>query len=258
MPGDTLAQLLGGILQALNAVIIVMLVVKLAANGVARTYWPVIGWLVLDAAERVLQLRFYKFGVVLFQLGQGLKLPFALLILWQLCRFVFAQYPAIGSFANRALRTVIPLCVILGLVSFLTDPAAADGRSEHLQLVIAVARAATTAVLVFELLLGAFAGWFPVGMKRNIARLLIGLMVLYGIGWVNMLLANGSSMNILWTNVVTALVGICVMTYWLVTLGRAGELESASVIPAWNPARLAHMTGQLEEIQAPLSRRGYQ
>ena len=159
---------------------------------------------------------------------------------------------------STVLRTVIPLCVILGLVSFLTDPAAADGRSEHLQLVIAVARAATTAVLVFELLLGAFAGWFPVGMKRNIARLLIGLMVLYGIGWVNMLLANGSSMNILWTNVVTALVGICVMTYWLVTLGRAGELESASVIPAWNPARLAHMTGQLEEIQAQLSRRGYQ
>jgi len=49
--------------------------------------------------------------------------------------------------------------------------------------------------------------------------------------------------------VVTALVGICVMTYWLVTLGRAGELESASVIPAWNPARLAHMTGQLEEAR---------
>lgn len=258
MASDTLALLLYGTLQVLNAVVVLALVGRFAANGLARTYWAVIAWLILDAAERILQFRLFKFDVVLFQLGQGLKLPFAVIILWQLCRFVFARYPAIGSFANRALKTVIPACVILALVSFLADPDPPDGRSPHLQVVIAAARAATTAVLVFELLLGAFAGWFPVGMKKNIARLLVGLMVLYGIGWVNMLVANGSSINIVWGNVITSLVSICVMTYWLVTLGKAGEVESASVIPAWNPARLAHMTGQLEQMQAQLSRRGYQ
>jgi hypothetical protein len=258
VPGDTFAQLLGGILQVLASVVVAMLVGKLATAGLGRVYWAVIAWLVLDALEGFLRFRFPQMDVTLFQLGQGLKLPFALVILWQLCRLVFVHYPAIGSFASRALRTVIPICLILGLVSFLMDSEPNPGRSQHLHLIIAVTRAATTTVLVFELLLGAFAGWFPVGMKRNIARLLIGLMVLYSISWINMLLANSGSVYVHWSNVISALGNICVMVYWLVTLGKAGEVESASVIPAWNPARLAQMTGQLDQMQAQLSRRGYQ
>jgi hypothetical protein len=258
IPGDTIAQILAGALQALKLVVVAVLTGRLITEGLARTYWAVIVWLTLDAIGGVLGQVLGRWDVFIFQVTQGLKLPFAAVILWQLCRLVFVNYPALASFATRALKTVIPACIVFGLFSFLTDPAPPSDRSQHLHLVIAMTRAATTAVLLFELLLGAFAGWFPVAMKRNIARLLIGLMVLYSVDWINMLLANGSTINMRWSNVVPLLASLTIVAYWLASLDRAGEGQSASALPAWNPARLAEMTDQLDEMQAHLSRRGFQ
>ena len=259
MPGSatTLAHLLGGILQLVVSVVVLILAVKLAKAGLARSYWPLVIWLTLEATEGILLFIFSKLDLPIYQIGQGLKLAVATVVLWRLCGLVFAHYPAIGSFAARAVRIVIPVCVGLGLLSYLTEPETPLGRNPHLQLVVAVERAVTTAVLGFLVALGFFAGWFPLRMKRNIGRVLIGLMVLYGAVWIRLLLANVEKATTEWANLASAIVSLCVATYWLAMWGTEGEAESAPG-PAWDRARLERMTSQLDEMQAQLVRRGYE
>lgn len=260
VPADTFAKLLEGILLLPAAVVVVIFIGKLAASGLLRPYWALGAWLVLNVSEQILRLVYGKVEVPIYQAGHSLKLALAAVLIWQLCRLVFTNYPAIGSFAARALQVVIPLCIALGIISFISDHDTPGGRSDHLQLVVAAARGATSALLGFVMLLGVFAGWFPVRMKRNIGRLLIGLLILLGFDWINMLLGNSSETKetLRWANVALSVVSVCVVAYWLAAFGPAGEEQAASAISHWDPAKLARMTGRLEQMQAQLSRRGYE
>lgn len=259
VPANTFARLLEGILLVPAGIVTALFLTKLASNGLLRSYWALGAWLALNVAEQALRLIYSNVEVPVYRAGHALKLVLAGVLLWRLCRLVFVNYPAIGSFAARALQIVIPLCIALGIVSFITDHNTPEGRSERLQLVVAAARAATTALLGFLLLLGVFAGWFPVRMKRNIGRILIGMLVLLGFDWINMLLGNSNlSQAALWAaNAILSLASVCVAAYWLVTLGPAGEEAAASAIPRWDPKELDRMTKQLEQMQVQLSRRGY-
>lgn len=257
---ELFAKLLEGILLLPAAVVVALFLGKLATSGLLRTYWALGAWLVLNVSEQVLRLIYGQVEVPIYRAGHSLKLVLAIVLLWQLCRLVFVNYPAIGSFATRALQIVIPLCIALGIISFISDHDTPSRRTDHLQLSVAAARGATSALLGFVILLGVFAGWFPVRMKRNIGRLLIGLLVLLGFDWINMLLGNSSEtkLTLYWANAVLSVVSVCVVTYWLVAFGPAGEEQAASAIPRWDAAKLARMTGRLEQMQTQLSQRGYE
>jgi hypothetical protein len=179
------------------------------------------------------------------------------IIAWQLGRRSFVSYPSLAAFATRALWILLPLCLILAFVTVLTDPPLPPDRHPKLQLMFAIERAISTVILTFLLAVGAFAGWFPVRMKQNSARLLIGFMVLQAYRWIFLLAANTRWQWTYWVAFWGGFVIVEVLLYWMITLKPAGEVAVASTVPRWDPDRMTALNGQLEQIHSQLARRGY-
>lgn len=179
------------------------------------------------------------------------------IIAWQLGRRSFVSYPSLAAFATRALWFLLPVSLILALVTVLTDPPLPADRHPQLQLTFAIDRSVSTVILTFLLAVGAFAGWFPVRMKQNSARLLIGFMVIQAYRWIFLLAANTRWQWTYWGAFWGGFIAVEVLLYWLITLKPAGEAAIASTVPRWDPERMTALTGQLEQIHSRLARRGY-
>jgi hypothetical protein len=244
-------------LPILNIPLSILLATKLVGVGLGRRYWPVVGIVVGESLEALLRFRYYQieWQILFYQLGHGLKWILALFLLWQFTEAIFSKYPSLEAFGRRAMKYLVPLCVLLGSLSFLVDNPP-DTKHTFYYFSLSLNRGIAAAVVAYMLVLASFAGWFPVRMTRNIARLLIGFMVVFltiGIGsYISHLEPDFTP----WSNALASLTWTTAMTYWLVTLGRAGEEEVLSPMAAWNPERLAQTTQQLNYIQAQLAKQG--
>jgi hypothetical protein len=227
--------------------------------GLVRNYWPVAVILLIQAGENRF-LIIHRTGLALreYQIGQSLMWVFAIFLLWRLSALVLANYPSLEGFATRSLRYLVPFCLALGIGSFILYPRADPGlRPVEVTVSGALSRAAAISAVSYLLALGVFTGWFPVRMSRNAARLLIGFMAVFAAEGLSALASGYIPKEAGLINGVLGLVWLTVVAYWLVTLNRRGEEEVVhSPVPAWNPARLARTTQQLDQITVELSRRG--
>jgi hypothetical protein len=152
---------------------------------------------------------------------------------------------------------LLPLAVILAIATVITDPPLTADRDPRVHLIFSIERAVYSVILTFLLAVGSFAGWFPVRMKQNSARLLIGFMVMHAYRWFFLLAANTHWQWTYWGDFWRSFVYAEVLLYWLYTLKPSGEVAVASTIPRWDPERMSELNGQLNQIQAQLARRGF-
>lgn len=243
--------------QLAAAVAILILLVRLFRVQLAAKYWAVCALLVASIPAGFIAMLGGPQAVTFHTGGDVLHLALATIIFWELSHQVFRNYPALAEFSTRSLKYILPLCALLGVWAFLTDPDVPEGRSPHLHMVIAIDRGVTSALLAYLLATGAFAGWFPVRMTRNAARLLIGFMILFAVRWASALLANTAPEATVWANSLETFTTLLIASYWAYSIDAAGEVEVSATVPQWDPDRLAEMTQQLDQMQAQLSRRGY-
>jgi hypothetical protein len=222
-----------------------------------RAYWAVAAYFLIVTIHGALSF-FYQVDAnpPIYVGFTAMELALIAAITWQLGRRSFVGYPSLAAFATRALWILLPICLILAFVTMLTDPPQA-GRHPALQLTFAIERSAKTAILAFLLAVAGFAGWFPVRMKQNSARLLIGFLVLQSCEWIALLAANTDWQWTWWGSFWKIFVSAEVLIYWLIALKPTGEVAVASTVPRWDAQRMSVLSGQLDHIQAQLSRRGY-
>lgn len=239
------------------AVTVLALLARLSRAGLLAKYWAISLFMAADAAVGILTTLGGRQAIGFQQGGAALHVALATFIFWEMSRRVFRNYPALAEFSTRSMKYILPLCALLGVAAFLTDPEVPPGRSPHLHLVNSIDRAITSALLTYLVATAAFAGWFPVRMSRNVARLLIGFMAIFATRWAGSLIANAAPDATAWANVLQACATLAAAFYWAIVLNAQGEVEEAATVPQWDPDRLAQMTQQLDQMQAQLSRRGY-
>ncbi len=255
---DSLGELLAYIFQPVAPLLSFAFAMTLLWRKL-RAYWMVAGYFLMLSLRGWL---FYSYRdlnqnppvYIAFAAAELLLMG---VIAWQLGRRSFISYPSLAAFVSRALWILLPICVMLAFATMLTDPQAGPDRNSNLQLTFAIERSVRTAILGFLLAIGGFAGWFPVRMKQNSARLLIGFMVLQAYQWIALLTANTHWQWTYWGSFWRIFVLAEVLLYWLFTLKPAGEEAVASTVPRWDPERMGALTGQLEQIHSQLARKGY-
>ncbi len=255
---DNLAFILTVPLLFLSSFALLALLVQLARRGLLRAHWPLAAYAMVEGLSGPLTFLSTPTKLpLLFRASEILKLVFAVMVIWSLSRTLFSSYPAIGSFASRAAKLIVAGCLLLGWISFLTDPILPLGRSPALHLFISVERAVITGLLAFLFILSVFVGWFPVRMARNLARILIGFLAILTAAWINHLVSNVASRYTPWGNILSSIMLVGSAVYWSLTVHLAGETETAYTLPAWDPERMDRMTSQLAQMEAQLSRRGH-
>lgn len=258
----TIAQNLGLIfdrpLEILASLALLLLLVQFARRGLIRRHRALVAYAVVECLTLPLEfLTVTSQRPLLFRTAEVIKLAIAVVLIWSLARATFSRYPAMGSFASRIAKLIVAACLLLGWISFLTDPILPEGRSPALHLFISVERAVITGLLTFLFILSVFVAWFPVRMVRNLGRILIGVLAILAGAWLNHLISNTAPQHTSWGNIVTSLMLLGSSVYWSLTVDLAGETQTASTLTAWDPQRMDQMTAQLTQMEAQLSRRGY-
>jgi hypothetical protein len=255
-----LAVLADTILQFLAGLAALALSARLALQGSSvAVRVPLLAYLAVSAAEET--IRFTTFhradtDFIIYAIAEPLKLVAALWLFWGLTAAIFAHYPAIGSFVTKFSKYLLPACAGLGAVSFLFEPSVPPGRNLHLHLFIAAQRAATTGLLGFLIFLSMFSTWFPVRLSSQLRGIVVGFLAILGTNWSTALIANAWMWAIPYGNILYSGTLFLTSIYWLAALWAPGQSE-AVVVPRWDPERLARMRGQLDALQAQLSRRGF-
>jgi hypothetical protein len=254
---ENLGKLLASVLQPVTPFLSLVFVLFLFRRGL-RDYWIVAAYFTVATIHGALS-HFRNVDSIpsVYVCFTALELLLIGVVAWQLGHRTFVSYPSLGAFATRALWILLPLAVILAFVTILTDPPIEANRHSALQFTLAIQRSIRTVILAFLLAIATFAGWFPVRMKQNSARLLIGFLVLQACEWIALLASNTNSRWTFWGNFWRVIVSAEALVYWLVTMKPSGQVAVASTVPRWDPERMNELTGQLEQLQSQLARRGY-
>jgi hypothetical protein len=262
-----IANVLSGLVSMVAVFTSAMLLARLYTAELLRAYWPVVAFFFLDSVATVISVWLPAWGLAVYQISHLLGTLLACLALWRFSQQVFANYPPLREFAQKAVRYLVPICFILAAASLFTDPgltqgaltpgrgAQGGGLSSNFAVSLALGRAADTAILAFLVALGLFAGWFPVRMKRNVASLLIGFMGLFLSQWIGKLAASTSTDGKGLGGLFMSVLFVAITLYWVTSLTQDGEAEAVSPVPAWNPQLLEQRTRELHQIQVQLSRR---
>ncbi|MEI9815405.1 MAG: hypothetical protein WDO18_23360 [Acidobacteriota bacterium] len=252
----SIGELVAHLMRPLAILLALAFAAKLMRRGL-YIYWAVAAYFAASALQEAVMFSRYQYEPVGSVPFVTLKLITAAIIAWQMGQRAFASYPALASFATKALRVLFPLCVVVALASYYVDPPMQENRHPMLQLTIAVERAIMAGILLFMLAVGAFAGWFPVQMKQNSVRLLIGFLVLLTCDWIALLVTNAKQDWTGWMNVLGVLAQCEAAVYWLITVSLAGETAMAPMTVPWSPQRMSKLTLQLDEIHSHLARKGF-
>ncbi|MFM2124361.1 MAG: hypothetical protein RL328_812 [Acidobacteriota bacterium] len=246
------------VFQTICGISVVILLLRLFQQKVARQYWAFSGYLTVAAVELLLlpQISAVRQSNYFFALGAA-KQPLAILLIWALSNAIFAGYPALNRFAAKAAGVLLAACAVLGGLSFFLEPALPAGRGPQLSFITAIFRALITGQLAFVIVLSVFAGWFPVRMSRNLNRLLVGWLALLATEWAGHLLANTDPKLAPAANLSSSLVILVISLYWTATINAKDTVPVADQRLTWDPERLERTTAQLTQMEAQLSRRGY-
>ena len=112
-------------------------------------------------------------------------------------------------------------------------------------------------ILMFLLLITAFMMWFPIKVRRNIMLYIGGFVVFYlsrtfGLLMINLL--SPASLQVI-TNVLMSCSLGCLVG-WLFGLRRENEDTTTTIGHRWNPGAIERLSGQLDAINAALTRFG--
>jgi hypothetical protein len=245
-------------LRVMLGAVVALLLVRMWRQGLIRTYWSVAGLLAVVAVQGFLRTWFEEHEAMVSFGAEIATVVLAAVLLWDLSRRTFANYPSLAAFAQQMVRYALPTCAGVAVISFWMDPNLPPDRSPVLQLFTRVDRAVESALLMFILVTGVFATWFPVGMKRNVARIVGGMVLLLAVDFACEWMANGMPRTVVPAlALVQILVSMGVCAYWSLGLNRQGEQVAMRPRAAMDPQRLLDLTRQLDYMQAQLSRRGY-
>ncbi|PYT15118.1 MAG: hypothetical protein DMG59_15085 [Acidobacteria bacterium] len=254
---------IGGFEQAiwyLNILATIAVLISLYRNGLYRNYRRLYIYLLVDTLQSSLGALFQsrrKLYAQIYMTGQAMKLIIAVFVVLELYWLALAGHPALARFGRKTVRYLLPAAGVIALAGLLVDPSAPPGRSPVLHQFFSIEHTMDTWLLVFLTLICLFMAWFPVRLRRNVALYIGGFFLYFFARFSGVLLTKilPASFTHPLSAAMLSISFLCLIV-WLFALRRQGEETTTVIGHRWNPARMERLTGQLEAINASLSRLG--
>ena len=232
----------------------------LLRNGLVRVYPFLFTYLAIDTAQQVIGVwavqvsdRYTYF--LIYVAGTTIKKIVSVLVVLELCRHVLAKHPALRAFARRTAVTVTLAAATLALAGLrVVPPNIREGGGWRLPYFLAFERTMDLTLLFLLAVLSAFLLWFPVRLSRNAAYYIAGFFAYALARWLG-IAAIGAFPEVrteVDAGLLTFSFGCLIGMAYL--MRRAGETETVVPGHSWNPEAMERLSGQLDSLNASLSR----
>jgi hypothetical protein len=176
-----------------------------------------------------------------------------ILIVLELYSLALAGHPGIATLSRWAMLAALAVAVGLSAITLSADLSGPAGPFPILVYVRMVERGVLSSLFAFLLLITAFLGWFPLGVRRNLV-LHAGVFSVYflatGLVLFRMNVTKTVATDATWA-VVLLIVDVCLLT-WLLFLNKRGEEEVAVVGRRWHPEDEERLSEQLDSLNSLL------
>ena len=192
----------------------------------------------------------YKWAAFSYYGAQGAKVVVAAFVAMELFRLALAEHPALARFGQKAIGYFFGAGFLLGALNVWFGARYQGSRSTGV--FIAFERSMDLMVMVALLLMAGFLLWYPVRMRRNAALCIAGFVLYSFQRWAGLL------MEALWPPMLRGIstgmlcLSLVLLIFWSLALRREGERVNAVTGLHWDPSSAAHLTSQLERINARL------
>lgn len=236
-----------------------VLAAKLFWVRLASSYPAFTAFLVFSVA-RVVVLGLVKMGPTMYRyyyIGtEAVQLGLYILMVLELYRHVFNQYPGIRTVSQWVLGGALAASLV---VSFLTLSADMAGRPRlplaMLDQFMIAERGVVSTLVLMMLVVTAFLAYYPVRLPLNLV-VHSGVFAVYFLSKSGMILYRNITAEKIDRTIslgIMGLAGICLCT-WLVMLSRKGEAKSTVVGHLWDRGEEERLIAQLKGVNSALAR----
>ena len=254
---ENLSQVLW-VLRSLNILACALVVWRLYASSLHRTYRLFFAYVMLQLARSVVLLPLSSKGVTYYRIWvitQPLLWLLYVLVVFELYSLVWKQYRGIYSLGRWFLVAAVSMSVLLSaLAVFPTVSSSPGNRPEVLYYAGLIERGVVTSLALFLLLLLALVTWFPVPLSRNLLTHCCVYSAYFFANNVTALYWYTGSRHAYWGSVFKLGVALACFSCWVFFLCRAGETRIASLQLGRSPLQEKRLLGQLETLNATLLR----
>jgi|SRR5579875_177600 len=178
---------------------------------------------------------------------------------------VLRNLPGVLRFSRKLLNTTFLIAIIASLWTARAEYTASVGAAApvtklgHLvAITFVVNRAVCTAELVIILAILVFVLWFPVQIAKNLAVLVVGLVIYFSSTTVSWLAwsfwSTGGPRSVHAIDDIVAFVLALCLAYWTVFISNAGESVPVRIGHSWQAREQERLMVQLETMNASLLR----
>jgi hypothetical protein len=232
------------------------LISSLAWSGLYRVYLWLFAYLAMDAAQTGVLLLFkthLKLYSWTYVLTQPEKIVLAVFVVVELYRVALAQRPALARFVRNMVGQVLGAAAALAVLSMMVDSSIRGGQSPVLHRINSFERTMDIGMLVFLIIICVFMAWFPIQMTRNGMLYIAGFVVYFLSRATGLLLTNLAPHLRERFDLAMLSVSFACLLIWLVALRPGGEEVTVVSGPRRDPARIRHLTQQLDAMNARLA-----
>jgi hypothetical protein len=176
-----------------------------------------------------------------------------ILVVLELYSLALAGHPGIATLSRWAMLAALVVAVGVSSVTLSADLSGPAGQFPILVYQRVVERGVLSSLFAFLMLIIAFLGWFPLGVRYNLVLHAVVFSVYFlATGTVFFMMnITGKEPNDAISAVLLLIVDVCLLT-WLLFLNKQGEEEVVVVRRKWLPEDEERLSEQLDSLNALL------
>ena len=245
-------------LWTLNVLASALVAWRLYSAGLHRTYRFFLASLVFAVLRSVMLLPFSPRVPTYYRIWTStepiLWLSFVLVV-FELYSLVLKHYQGIYSVGRIFFFVAVATSTVIALLTVLPTMTGALSKRPLLYFYALAERGIGTSLAIFLLLLLALVTWFPVPLSRNILiHCSVYTIYFFANNVINLFWHMGGAETEVWTNMSRFGVSLGCCFCWAFFLSASGEDRTASLRLGRSPLEEKRLLGQLEGLNATLSR----
>jgi hypothetical protein len=239
------------ILVLVQATLLLGLIARLWSAGLYREYPYFFSYLLADLLQSVI-LSFIPFKGAAYPyfwlVTEAIIVCFFVLIIGELYRVVFREFPGIASISRRYITVTIALAILVSLLLLRVEQAPAGLVSTF----FVFERAIVFSLVLFILLVTTFLVYYPVPLNRNVVVYSIGYAVYFLTKATGLLIRTLGHYVMPQIATVLLIVASACLLFWLLGLNRRGEQRTVVIGHKWKAEDEQRLLAKLEAINANL------
>jgi hypothetical protein len=248
------------ILQYVEPTAIVVLLIRLAWQGLIRRYKYFTGYLAVSLLQVVIPLALglpfdsNVYAWFYFLTEPVIWLSYSLVVL-ELFDHVFKDFPGIRSAGRLAVKIAVPIAIIAAALTALPSIFHLVGASSLLRLYLVVERSVMVVILLVLAAVQALLLRYGLRLPKNTVYYSLGFGVFFGVLAAQEFFVSELGMQFaMLTNTITIALAVACLLFWTLTLTREGEAVQVTAGPRISEDQREHLREQLMSVNNLVTR----